>query len=276
MNGLLKKGSKGEFVQLMQEMLKKLGYEVSTDGIFGSGTEKIVIQFQKDNNLKQDGLVGSKTWILIQELSSKINKKETPVVIAQFLSETDFENFAKKYNVEIAAIKAVHEVESNGRGFINGKIKILFEGHVFWKELQKRGINPTTVIKGNEPVLHKDYIKNNPLYKLDQHVRLEQAKAINEEAAYASASYGLFQIMGFHFAIFGFNTAKALVEYLSISENNQLEIFGQFLEKNNLLKSLREKKWATFAKGYNGSSYKTNNYDTKIATAYNKYKKMQG
>ena len=50
---LLKKGSKGEFVQLMREMLKKLGYEVSTDGIFGSGTEKIVIQFQKDNNLKQ-------------------------------------------------------------------------------------------------------------------------------------------------------------------------------------------------------------------------------
>ncbi len=80
MTGVLKKGSKGEFVQLMQEMLKKLGFTISTDGIFGSGTEKIVIEFQKQNNLKQDGIVGSKTWILLQELSSKINKKEIPIV----------------------------------------------------------------------------------------------------------------------------------------------------------------------------------------------------
>lgn len=275
MTGVLKKGSKGEFVQLMQEMLKKLGYNITTDGIFGSGTEKIVIEFQAKNNLKQDGIVGAKTWILLQDLSSKVGKKETQIAIEQFLSENDFVNFAKKYNVEIAAIKAVHEVESNGRGFINGKIKILFEGHVFWKELKNRGINPSNITKGNETVLYPQFKANNPLYKLDQHERLEKAKTINEEAAYASASYGLFQIMGFHYPTFDFATAKEFVEYLSETESSQLEIFGQFIVKNNLLKPLRERKWAAFAKGYNGASYKQNKYDIKIANAYSKYKKIQ-
>jgi peptidoglycan hydrolase-like protein with peptidoglycan-binding domain len=54
---LLKKGSKGKEVKQLQEALN-----IGADGIFGSGTEKAVIQFQKDNGLVADGIVGSKTW----------------------------------------------------------------------------------------------------------------------------------------------------------------------------------------------------------------------
>lgn len=275
MTGVLKKGSKGEFVLMLQEMLMKLNYTIGTDGDFGKGTEAVVIQFQKDNNLKQDGIVGSKTWMLLQDLVAKKSKKDIVVAIEQFLTESDFITFANKYKVEVAAIKAVHEVESNGRGFVNNKIKILFEGHIFWKELQKRNINPNNLVVGNEDVLHKSYVTRNPLYSLDQHTRLNKAKLINEEAAYASASYGLFQVMGFHFASLGFATAKDFVDYMSINEANQLDVFGKFIEKNNLLKPLREKKWATFAKGYNGAGYKTNKYDTKMEKAYAKYKAIK-
>lgn len=274
MNGSLKKGSKGEFVQLMQEMLHKLGYAITTDGVFGSGTEKAVIDFQKKNKLKVDGIVGSKTWILMQEQSSKIKKADTPAAINQFLSEQDFIAFANKYNLEVAAIKAVHEVESNGRGFLNGKIKILFEGHVFWKELQKRNINPVPLQKGNEDILYKSYFSPNPYYKLNQYTRLNKALSINEEAAYSAASYGLFQVMGYHYSAMGFDTAKEFVDFLSKNEANQLEIFGRFLKANKLLQSLRDLNWAKFALGYNGSAYKTNKYDTKLAAAYAKYKKM--
>jgi peptidoglycan hydrolase-like protein with peptidoglycan-binding domain len=274
MNGALKRGSKGEFVLLMQEMLKKLGYAISTDGDFGSGTEKAVFDFQKKNNLKVDGIVGSKTWILLQEQSSKIKKADTPVVINQFLSEQDFVAFANKYNLEVAAIKAVHEVESNGRGFLNGKIKILFEGHVFWKELQKRDINPVPLQKGNEDILYKSYFSPNPYYKLDQYTRLNKALSINTEAAYSAASYGLFQVMGFHYNAMQFATAKEFVDFLSVDEANQLEIFGRFLVANKLLQPLKDLNWARFASGYNGSGYKTNKYDTKLATTYAKYNKM--
>jgi hypothetical protein len=276
MKGVLKKGSTGEFVLLLQEMLRKLGYEIGTDGVFGKGTEKVIFDFQRKNNLKIDGIVGAKTWILIQDMASKAKKTDAPTstVINQFLSEQDFIDFAAKYGIEVAAIKAVHEVESNGRGFLNGKIKILFEGHIFWRELVKRGIDPNKILSGNEDILHKNYISPNPRYRLDQHYRLNKAAAINAEAAYSSASYGLFQIMGFHYNAMGFSSAKAFVDFLSANEADQLEVFGRFLTANNLVKPLQQHNWAKFASGYNGSGYKTNKYDTKLATAYAKYKRL--
>ena len=54
---LLKVGSEGP---LVKELQRALG--ISADGIFGKGTESSVKQFQKDNNLTVDGLVGSRTW----------------------------------------------------------------------------------------------------------------------------------------------------------------------------------------------------------------------
>ena len=43
-------------------MLKKRGYTLKTDGIFGTKTEEAVEAFQADNGLVVDGVVGSKTW----------------------------------------------------------------------------------------------------------------------------------------------------------------------------------------------------------------------
>lgn len=54
---LIKKGSKGNDVVLIQRELN-----IKSDGIFGSGTEKAVIKFQKANKLVADGIVGKLTW----------------------------------------------------------------------------------------------------------------------------------------------------------------------------------------------------------------------
>ena len=58
----LKQGSKGSFVVALQYLLNQYGYNLSTDGIFGSGTAKAVQQFQTNNNLTLDGIVGRNTW----------------------------------------------------------------------------------------------------------------------------------------------------------------------------------------------------------------------
>lgn len=60
----LKLGSKGESVKYLQNQLKKKGYKLYTDtyGVFGEGTKKSVIQFQKDNKLDADGIVGPQTY----------------------------------------------------------------------------------------------------------------------------------------------------------------------------------------------------------------------
>ena len=59
----VKKGARGNITKLLQEKLVSLGYNTNgVDGIFGSGTEKAIISFQKNNGLVADGIVGKNTW----------------------------------------------------------------------------------------------------------------------------------------------------------------------------------------------------------------------
>jgi hypothetical protein len=56
------------YVYQVQTMLKQLGYAVTVDGEFGSKSEKLVKQFQKDQNLPQTGKVDSETWKRLETL----------------------------------------------------------------------------------------------------------------------------------------------------------------------------------------------------------------
>ena len=58
----LRRGDKGDQVKTLQCLLKTYHQaEVEVDGDFGRGTRKAVIDFQKKNGLKADGVVGNKT-----------------------------------------------------------------------------------------------------------------------------------------------------------------------------------------------------------------------
>lgn len=57
------KGAQGNITWLIQAMLSIKGYNTNgIEGIFGSGTESAVRQFQKDNNISVDGIVGKNTF----------------------------------------------------------------------------------------------------------------------------------------------------------------------------------------------------------------------
>ena len=61
----LKKGSTGKQVETLQCILVGRGYYIGEDpidGSFGNQTDKGVRQFQKDNGLTVDGIVGKETW----------------------------------------------------------------------------------------------------------------------------------------------------------------------------------------------------------------------
>lgn len=57
----LQQGDRGRDVQVMQTLLKNRGYDIETDGIFGSETKKAVIDFQRKVKVSADGVVGAQT-----------------------------------------------------------------------------------------------------------------------------------------------------------------------------------------------------------------------
>jgi hypothetical protein len=269
----IKTGVKSPEVYYLNELLAKLKYNVVVSDYFGTETDKAIRDFQLKNNLVVDGVVGLKTWSALLE-----KNKNGFSVNNKLLSEQDLIDFSNHFNLELAVVKAVNEVESNGKGFlIDGCPKILFEGHIFWRELEKRGIKPESYMNSNnQDILFENYTKKYYVGGTAEYARLEKAKNIGSDkkitdAANSSASWGLFQIMGFNALSIGYQSIDEFVEKMNQNEGEHLKAFGLFLEKNNLISLLRNKNWASFALKYNGPAYKTNKYDEKLMRAYQKY-----
>lgn len=65
----LKLGSIGTDVMEIQALLKKIGYDPGPiDGVFGTKTQMAVVEFQKDNGLTADGIIGPKTYRELEPL----------------------------------------------------------------------------------------------------------------------------------------------------------------------------------------------------------------
>lgn len=190
------------------------------------------------------------------------------------LTDEDFTQVAGLLGCEPAALKAVQQVETGGRGgfFSPGRPAILFEGHIFWTQLKKRGSNPEDYVKGNENILYPKWEKGHYKGGIGEYDRLEQARKINREAADASASWGMFQIMGFNYAACGEESIESFVCSMCESEFKQLLLTANFIKKNSqMLQALQARDWAVFAKCYNGPAYAQNRYDVKLEAAYQKY-----
>ncbi|MFN2363184.1 MAG: peptidoglycan DD-metalloendopeptidase family protein [Halarsenatibacteraceae bacterium] len=65
--GILRNGDRGAAVEELQQNLELLGYNTSVDGIFGSGTEQALREFQKEAGLSVDGVYGNQTETTLQE-----------------------------------------------------------------------------------------------------------------------------------------------------------------------------------------------------------------
>ncbi|AFY67999.1 N-acetylmuramidase family protein [Geitlerinema sp. PCC 7407] len=182
------------------------------------------------------------------------------------LQEQDYAEVAVRLSVEVAVIKAVVQVESSGAGFLSdGRPKILFEATWFSHFTESRYDH-----------LHSNLSSakwDRSLYKggLAEWRRLNAAIALSPKSALKSASWGLFQIMGFNHPLCGYANIEDYVTDMQRSEGHQLRAFVAFIENQGLSKYLRNRDWAGFAYHYNGPSYATLAYDHKLASAYSAY-----
>ena len=189
------------------------------------------------------------------------------------LSFSELQKSAEPLGLDPCAVQAALSVESSGSGFLqDGRPKILFEGHVFWKELQKRGINPEPYAVKLTDIEYPAWDKSKYSGGAAEWERLNAAALINRPAALCSASWGLFQIMGFDYALCDFGSVETFVDAQEESEAVQLESFCAFIRSRGLARFLAKKDWANFAKQYNGSGYAANQYDVKLRRAYERCK----
>ena len=189
------------------------------------------------------------------------------------LTDEDFARAAKALNVEEAAVRAVAEVEAAGQGFIaDGRPAILYEAHIFHGETKGAFANA----KDRRGVALSSPKWDRSLYGATgaaQHARYEDARKLDPDAANKACSWGLFQILGQNHKACGFDSSQAFVDAMwTGGAAAHLDAFVAFVKANNLDGALRAKNWAAFARGYNGPSYAVNKYDTKMASAYARWK----
>lgn len=189
------------------------------------------------------------------------------------LTETDYQNAANRLGVPLASVKAVATVESAGSGFLaDGRVKIQYEPHVMYKRLQIKFGNERA---DRELVKHPDLValKAGSYNSADREDKdMEKAsEQIDRQCALESASWGAFQIMGYHWALIGFESLQAFVN-AQYKAAGQLDSFVRFiLADKRLIRALKSKDWGTFAAIYNGPAYKKYQYDIKMADAYKRY-----
>lgn len=263
------KGGKNEAADVLrvQQLLGKFGFKLEQNGKSDKDTEAAIESFQKKylGSEKPDGRIdaGGKTW-------------DALLGIGRIQGELDA--LAKQFGVETAVLLAIQSIESGGNGYLgDGRPKILFEGHVFWKQLKAAGKDPAKLATGNEDVLYPSWDKTKYKGGAAEYTRLDRAKAIDETTALKSASWGEFQIMGFNHSSAGYSDVNSMVEAMKRPGGGQLKAVLEFIKTNDLLKHVKgdKKDWAAFAKGYNGPGYKDNKYDTKLEAAYDRFKKIE-
>lgn len=258
----LRSGDVGQQVTRLQQQLVATGARIEIDGWFGDATEKAVIRFQRQHDLMVDGIAGPATLAKLDPIRTEDTSKR--------LSESDLKYAARRLGVQLAAIKAVTDVESKESGFLpSGRPVILFERHIMYRRLPSR-------IREQLAIVHPELVNKKPGGYIgggSEWRRLTRACAIDLDAGIESASWGLFQIMGFHWKSLGYASAVVFSDAMHRSEGEQLEAFVRFIKKNKALhQTLKERDWPAFAERYNGPAYARNQYDTRMAAAYERFR----
>lgn len=182
------------------------------------------------------------------------------------LTEADFQLVAEELGVEIAAIKAVVKIEAGTamKGFWGPGIPVVnFDPTMYRKYASKA---PSK--EGDKNAKVPEGLKG---YALKEWTQLTNARHKNAQGADMGTFWGMFQIGGFNYKLCGCKSVEEFVERMSYSELEQLELFARFIESTGMVKHLRNKDWAKFARAYNGASYAKRGYHTKMANAYKKF-----
>ena len=188
------------------------------------------------------------------------------------LTLIEIEERARHYGIKVAALRAVIEVECKASGFNDdGTPVILYERHKFYEGLRAIGwITKSSEWYAAYPDLCNPNSGGYGKYS-EQHLKLARASKLNREVALESCSWGVGQVMGYHWKALGYTTLQQFINCMYKSEYEQLDAMCRYIKHNGLIKYINANDWVGFALRYNGKAYKKNNYDVKLRDAYKKF-----
>ncbi|MDO3522796.1 N-acetylmuramidase domain-containing protein [Ralstonia pseudosolanacearum] len=258
---ILRPGDLGAEVHELQHLLAGRGIAAPDTGEYDAATVAAVRVAQARFGLVVDGIAGPKTLLALRAGTRQPGH----------LSAADLQRAADTLGVPVAAVRAVNEVESLGAGFLtDGRPVILFERHIMYRQLRQADRDADALARQFPNIVSPQ--RGGYVGKAGEHMRLTQAIAIDRDCALASASWGLFQVMGYHWERLGYPNVNAFADVMTSGEGAQLDAFVRFVSADPALhKALAGGKWSTFAALYNGPSYKDNLYDVKLARAFARY-----
>lgn len=218
-----------------------------------------------------DPLAAPPTVRASAELVDQLTGPGTP------LTDAGRRQAAALLGVTLQKIAAVEAVESRGRGFRPladnprpsspqglARPLILFEPHIFHRLTGGKYSEAWPAI--SYPTFGSQPYPGSQSTRWDQ---LRQAMRLDEANALKSASWGLFQIMGFNFKPAGFAGVEAFVRTMATTEDAQLLAFAALIKAMpGAQKALQLSDWAGYARIYNGPSYAQHGYDQKLKAAY--------
>lgn len=269
--------------------------QIDVDGIFGKQTQDALVEFQQKKLLPMSGIADPATWSLLLQPAGGTSGATGGAAAKPPLSRADIlrvlEAKGLDTDLEVPLVEAVLQVESSGRGFVEGEPVVRLEGHKLWQYAEKLKIAPADWTEKGFGLLHKDLSNRFVRRGKAEFNRLIAARKLceqmltkgvppndlgvikAEQLADLATSWGLFQIMGVNWNLCGAANLQTFVEQMSDSEAKQLELFLAFLQQHRggkALEALRNRQWATFAEIYNGRDFRVNAYDTKLESAYEK------
>lgn len=184
------------------------------------------------------------------------------------VTDEELASIAAGIDVEPAALKALIEVETSGRGFDSkNRIRMRFEPHVFSAQTGHAHDD------SHPHVSVRDWRRGVKMGWRNPYALLADAIILDQDAALRSASWGLPQLMGFNAELAGYRSAAEMVHSFKRGERQQIEAMARWLQRTDIVSPLRAHDWAGVARRYNGAGYAANDYDGKLAAAYRKHSK---
>jgi len=216
------------------------------------------------------------TWLNAHGASLTVDGKGGPAtraaIFAVFtnrnaaaVTDAQIASFASRLGGTVKQVRAVSKVESGGGGWNDqGQPKALYERHYFWRRMQV--IIP--LLSNPAPGGYTIDADRDGLN--DSWEKLADAAMRNPIAAFESASFGKFQVMGAWGTKLGYANAIEFAYSMVSSEAAHYEALVRYIEKFGLVAAFRKlstdwRDCTDFARGYNGKGQQ--GYDRRLAQA---------